>query len=240
MRLCPYCNTAVSEDHQFCPECGRPLATGEVGVGGPVEGKSKKKLVGIIVACIVAVIVIVVIATRPPTPAPTPTQFNTYSKYGFSFEYPNTFSVTEMGILESQANDTSGLVMAGVENGELEYFQVVWVKAMPDVMELGPGGLAGSLKASLEDGFAGMETSEGITSVEEGELVETTKAGHLMFCQYYSVTSTEGPRAYGIVSCFYCDESLKLFGLMTMNDTISANEDVLEDFQNYLDSFVCH
>jgi hypothetical protein len=61
MPLCPYCHTVVSEDHRFCPECGRPLA-----IGGAAKGKSKKKLAGIIVACIVAVIVIIVIAT--PTP----------------------------------------------------------------------------------------------------------------------------------------------------------------------------
>lgn len=63
MPFCPDCGTQVSEETRFCPECGRPLAVGEA-----VKGKSKKKLAGIIVACIVAVIVIVVIATRPPTP----------------------------------------------------------------------------------------------------------------------------------------------------------------------------
>ena len=196
----------------------------------------------IIVGVIIAIILPILLTTKPweRTPTPSPTQFETYSKYGFSFEYPKNFSVTEMGVLESEANDTSGLVLAGVENGEIEYFQVAWVKMMPAVIELGPGGLAGNLKASLEDGFAAMEATEGIASVEEGELVETTKAGHLMFYQYYSATFTEGHRAYGISSGFYCDETLKLFGLITMNDTISANEDVLEDFQNYLDSFVCH
>src|SRR4030042_1673639 len=67
MPLCPYCRTVASEDYQFCPECGRPLATGEVVVGGRVEGKSRKKLAGIIIACIVGVTVIAIIATRTPT-----------------------------------------------------------------------------------------------------------------------------------------------------------------------------
>jgi len=35
MRRCSYCHTMVSEDYQFCPECGRPLA-----VGGAVKRKS--------------------------------------------------------------------------------------------------------------------------------------------------------------------------------------------------------
>jgi len=175
-----------------------------------------------------------------PGPSPTPTQFKTYSKYGFSFEYPKTFSVTEMGILESEANDNSGMVQVWVENEEIESFQVGWVKMMPDIVEIGPGGLEGNLKDSLEGGFAAMESTEGIASVEEGELVEATKAGHLMLYQYYTITVTEGDKAYGIAGGFYCDESLKLFSLSTMNATISAKKDVLEDFQNYLDSFVCH
>jgi predicted amidophosphoribosyltransferase len=66
MPLCPYCHTVVGEDNRFCPECGRPLAVGGAVVGEAAKGKSKKKLAGIIIGCIVAVIVIIVIAT--PTP----------------------------------------------------------------------------------------------------------------------------------------------------------------------------
>lgn len=66
MPMCPYCHTVVSGDYQFCPECGRPLTTGEVIVGGPVEGKSKKKIAGIIVACVIAIIVIIVLFSIKP------------------------------------------------------------------------------------------------------------------------------------------------------------------------------
>ena len=195
---------------------------------------SKKKLAAIIIGCTIAIIVIVVIATRPPA------QFNTYSKYGFSFEYPKAFSVTEMGAQESEANDSSGMVQAWVENEEIEIFLVNWIKMMPDVIEIGPGGLEGNLKNDLEYGFAAIESTEGVASFEEGELVEATKAGHLMFYQYYTATSNEGDKMYGIASCFYCDESLKVFSLMTIIATTSVEEDILENFQNCFDSFVCH
>jgi hypothetical protein len=66
MPLCPYCHTVVSEDTRFCPECGRPLPTGQA-----PRGTSKKKLAGIIVGSIVAVIVIIVIATHTLTPTYT-------------------------------------------------------------------------------------------------------------------------------------------------------------------------
>jgi uncharacterized repeat protein (TIGR02543 family) len=86
MPLCPYCRTVVSEDSRFCPECGRPLA-----VGRAVKGESKKKLVGIIVACTIAIIVIVTLATRPTTPlAQTYTLTTNISPSGAGFVYPSS------------------------------------------------------------------------------------------------------------------------------------------------------
>jgi len=63
-------------------------------VGQAVNGKNKKKIAGIISACIVAIIVIVVIATRPPTPVELepaiPAHYTTYTdELGlFSISYP--------------------------------------------------------------------------------------------------------------------------------------------------------
>ena len=165
----------------------------------------------------------------------TPTEFKLYSKYGFSFEYPKGFTVTEMGMLENEATDASGIVQVGVENDEIEIFQTAWIKMVQTMFDA-----AGDLQSSLKDSFTGMETTEGISSVERGELVESTKAGHQMFYQYYTMTTIEGDKAYGIVSIFYCDKSQEVFQLMTINNTTSTKQDVLDDFQNYLDSFVCH
>ena len=67
MPFCPDCGTQVSEDTRFCPECGRGLAIGQVVIGQAVKGKSKKKLAGIIVACVIAIIVVIVLLLKPPT-----------------------------------------------------------------------------------------------------------------------------------------------------------------------------
>lgn len=89
MPFCPDCRTEVSEDTQFCPECGRRLT-----IGQDAKGMSKKKIAGIIAGCIIAIIVIVVIATHPPTsiePEPAiPAHFTTYTdELGiFSISYP--------------------------------------------------------------------------------------------------------------------------------------------------------
>lgn len=156
--------------------------------------------------------------------------YKTYSKYGFSFQYPQSFLLFEQGLLESQANDTSGLVYAAVENEEFEGVFVTWIKAQESLVDL---------EVSLEEGLQGM-VGEDVVSVEPGELVETTKAGHRMLYQYYSVTSTEGDKAFGILGVWYCDKSQKLYVMMTINNTISSKADVLRDYQSYLDYFVGH
>jgi predicted nucleic acid-binding Zn ribbon protein len=94
MPFCPDCGTQVSEDTQFCPECGRQLAIEQA-----VKGKSKKRLAGIIVGCLIAIIVTVVIATQPPTPQELepaiPAHFTTYTnELGlFSISYPSEWEL---------------------------------------------------------------------------------------------------------------------------------------------------
>jgi len=61
MSTCPICGTKVSEGTGFCPKCLRRLMTGQA-----AKGKSKKKLVGIIVACVIAISVVIVITTHLP------------------------------------------------------------------------------------------------------------------------------------------------------------------------------
>lgn len=160
---------------------------------------------------------------------PTSSEFKTFSKYGFSSEYPKDFRISETGVLENEANDDSGVVQGQMANKGSELFQVSWIKTLQYSLE---GGLAG--------GFAGLEGAKGMASLERDELVETTKTGHRMLYQYYIATSTEGSKAYGILGVFYCDKSQEAFVLMTINTDIITKEDVLEEFQNYLNSFVCH
>jgi hypothetical protein len=69
--------------------------------------------------------------------------------------------------LENEANDNSGIVQVGIENGEVKLFQVTDIKTM-----------LWDLEASLVSTFQEMESSVGIASIEKGKLVETTKAGH--------------------------------------------------------------
>ncbi len=59
------------------------------------------------------------------TPTPIAALSKDYSNYGFGFDYPDGFSVTEMGMFDSEANDNSGVVQVGIENDEFQMFQVM-------------------------------------------------------------------------------------------------------------------
>ncbi len=194
------------------------------------------KLVALAIALVLIVSILAACGKGEEKEIKTPTELKTYSDYGFSFEYPKTYSVSEMGLQQNEANDMSGVVQAGIENEESELFQVAWVGMIKSMWESWDNGLEDSLEGSIE----GAENTEGIASLERGELVETTKAGHRMLYQYYTLTSAEGDTAYGIIGALYCDKSQRLLSFMTMNTTTSTTQDVQGYFQNYLDSFVCH
>ena len=158
----------------------------------------------------------------------TPIEFKTFSKYGFSFKYPKDFNVLEAGLLEKEVSENSGVVQVSVPSEEIiKAFRVGWLT---------------TLDINLEDAFeAGwLELEDSLARYELREFVETTKAGHRMLYQYYSYTTTEGDKRYGIVAALYCDKRQKFFTLQTINNTISDKQDILDDFKNYLDSFVCH
>lgn len=164
-----------------------------------------------------------------------PTESKTYSRYGFSFEYPKEFSVTESGLLQSVADANSGVVQVYRENDENQMFQVGWIYIVQSTWEVG-----GDLQRQLDDFYEGIEAEEDVVSVARGEVVETTKSGHQIIYQYYAVTDTEDYKLYGITAASYCDDSEMLYFLTTMGDAISGEQEALEDFENYLDSFVCH
>jgi len=120
MRLCPYCHTEVIEDAPFCPECRHSLAvTGQAVTitGQAVEGKSKKKLAGII-ACVIASIVIVVLVTHPlisMAEPPIPAHFTTYTDEPglFSISYPPEFELISE-LIDGQATQN---IISSINSG---------------------------------------------------------------------------------------------------------------------------
>lgn len=178
--------------------------------------------------------------TSTASDAPTRLEISAFSAHGFSFEYPEDSLVWEDGLLDEGANENSGIVQVVPQEGGFPLFAVGWVKTWQ-------WGLEGGLEA----GFAGIENWEGIESVKKGEFVETTKsgqrllyeAGHRMLYQYYTATTeTEDETVYGIVGAFYCDDTQRTFGVVTMQSTTAAvsSQEALDNFKNYLEYFNCH
>ena len=152
----------------------------------------------------------------------------TYDKHGFSFEYPAGFSVEEVGVLDTEANDESGVVQVNFEDDDIQIFQVVWMQSQEWSEE---GSIAGAVSS--------MENSEDVVSFETGELLETNLNGDRLVYQTYSISASDGESVAGIVASSYCDAGGLGLGFMTMNSTLSEHQEVLDDFMEYLDTFDC-
>lgn len=162
---------------------------------------------------------------------------NTYSKWGFSFDYPEEFMLSEVGVLEAVATDTSGMVLADKINGdEYENYGIAWMNMVKSFYEARGGNE--SLPLGLDAMFDTMAMA-GI-GITRGEIAEETKLGHYIFYQYYIATNPDGDEPYGIGGTFYCDHSERLFDLDSMSTNSSTNEEALEFFRPFLESVKCH
>jgi len=164
---------------------------------------------------------------------PSPTTLSTdFSKYGFGFNYPKNLHITEMGMLDTEANYQSGIVQATSFSGT-ELFQVGWFSVTPSFYEL-----MGDSQELLDAAFEGMSVP-GIGSIDKGSILETTIAGHTMVYQSFTLELL-GERVSGVVSIFYCDVSERVYQLITINESTSTTQEAIEYFQSYLSSFVGH
>jgi hypothetical protein len=160
--------------------------------------------------------------TVSPTPSPTPIEYETYSKYGFSIEYPKGMTITEEGVLDATANANSGVV-SGKSYGPYKEFAVSWVKKSTPATRW-------DLENALEEIFKSGNFSK------TGTIMETTKSGHEMIYQQYIYTE-ESLTEHIIFGTWYCDVDKKLYVLGYGQTT---EQGLLQIFELYLDSFVCH
>lgn len=149
-----------------------------------------------------------------------------YSKYGFSFEYPSGMTLSEKGLLESEANDNSGTVVVETKDQDHVLVFVSWVKS-PKVI---------SLWHSLNGAFNSIEGSPGVQNlIREPSETSTMKDGHRMLYQHYTLVSGV-ETINGIYGVWYDEVSERLYQLNLMYN----GKDLLEVYRQYLDSLVCH
>jgi len=202
----------------------------------PQAPKSRKTM--LVALLLIAVIIVAVVGVflwqssqtgedmLAPTPTASPTSSpvsNTYSKYGITFQYPEGMELTEKGMLESTATDSSGMVLGEINKGNLDKYELLGVAWLTSVTPL-------DLKISLNGGLDGMKTDE-ITAVNKGEIVSSQKDGDEMLYAPYSLEAS-GQTMYGICGVWYNDSTDRLLQLNLM----SGHQNMLPEFQQYLDS----
>jgi hypothetical protein len=174
MPNCPICGAKVSEGAGFCPKCLRRLMKGQA-----PEGKSKKKLVGIIVACVIAITAVIVMTTgliKRPSGGVAELERVTVSAYDFAIQLfdPELTSLQREALWKNyvgkQAEWTNELKYVSIEKeGPVAYFlnPLGWARTeveavfdesqMPSLLQLEEGDLV-TYKGVL-DKFAGTEIS---------------------------------------------------------------------------------
>ena len=156
-----------------------------------------------------------------------------YTGYGFSFEYPKGWTISEMGMLQSQADSGSGIVQA--LKGDDRLRQVAWVGMVEDLFEM-----SGGLAVTLDDSFAGLMMDGFVTDLEKGEIVESSHWGHELMYQDFIAEGYGGESFCGVVACFYCDDSERLYQVMIGDIDYLSKSERLFNFQLFLDSLICH
>jgi len=126
MPNCPLCGTEVSEGAGFCSKCLRRLMKGKA-----AKGKSKKKLAGIIAACVIAISAVIVVATHlPEVPSGHVAELEHVglSAYGFAQELfnPGLTDLQRDALWENyagkQAEWTNEIKSVSTEEGLVAYF----------------------------------------------------------------------------------------------------------------------
>jgi hypothetical protein len=128
MPTCPKCGTELREGAWFCPKCLHLLAKGQAAKG---KSKSKKKLVGIIVACVIAISAVTVITThllKVPSGGVAEIEFVAVSAYDLANKLfdPELTSLQRKDVWDDYAGKrvkwTNELKYVSTEEGLVAYF----------------------------------------------------------------------------------------------------------------------
>jgi len=183
-------------------------------------------------------IVLVGMTTVCPLGCARHNKTETFTKYGFSFEYPAGYEVDERGVYrKGDANsDSSGSVVLSKEGRSS--CLLVWDVNQETEAQRGESDLRaelGSYTSDFEEAFG-----ESGGSMQVGDIVEDSCSGHKMLRCYYVVVWSGGTAVSGDVGQVYCGESRRSFMLFTESSHKEDEEDALAFFRMFTSSLVCH
>ncbi|MCP3685514.1 MAG: hypothetical protein GY861_22920, partial [bacterium] len=117
------------------------------------------RIITLLSAILLTTILLLLLAGCTPDP-----EDKTFSKYGFSFQYPGDFTLREFNIVEDDGNITGSQIQVTPKKG-LGGLQVNWVATE----------MYWELDDNIEMHFKNLEEAESIDNVERGEFFEGEK-----------------------------------------------------------------
>ena len=149
--------------------------------------------------------------------------YNTYSNYGFSFQYPKTWTITEHGLFDSTADSNSGLVTAQSTTSQNDLVLVGWNHS---VNTIDPSTV-------LTPAINGFQKGSGGTNLVIGQQgTTTTTAGYSVLYQPFSIT-VSGNNINAVWSAWYSTHGQRLYQL----SVVTSGQDAMTSFNTYLSSF---
>ncbi|UCG83587.1 MAG: hypothetical protein JSW38_01855 [Dehalococcoidia bacterium] len=154
---------------------------------------------------------------------------NTFSKYGFSFEYPENFSLTRDEVDRGVIYIEIDKIPANV--GEAEYFQIMCGDIDENVPAPDPYEFLYSTAENLHE--LGTRT--------EGPKTATAHLGHQVPYQLYTLQyDFEVEEEYHVSAAFYCDMNNRLFVILFSSEAANDWAGATDAFTSFLYSFACH
>ena len=172
---------------------------------------------------------------------PTREGYNIFNKYGFLFEYPEFFYITEGGLVQGQANKNSGVVTATRTIGEdAELFVITWMEMSKATVGLNHEYFTDS---SLKSAIAGMvQTWGNPDQIEYGEIVQSTKEGHYYTYQQINLFLPSYDNVYldSVAGCWYCDVGQWAFVVSYASSISKSHQNTLMEHNQFLFNLKCH
>jgi hypothetical protein len=163
----------------------------------------------------------------------------TYSGYGFSFEYPAGYAVEEKD--GEPSSDSAGtLFVRDDHDTQAPRFMLYWASASPgSAWGTDDEDLANDFQDELAS-YRQIWQEEGYSSIETGVSVEGSCGGHLMLHTYYEFSHPERGRFHGTVGEVYCDSSSRVFYFTTVGPHTGLESDAVDFLLVFTSWFVCH
>jgi len=144
--------------------------------------------------------------------------YNTYSNYGFSFQYPKSWTISEHG-----ASRYSGIVTAQSTTSKNDLLLVAWTYSANAV----------DPATVLSPAIYGFQKGSGGTNLVIGqESTTTTSAGYSVAYQPFSIT-VSGTNVNAVWSAWYSTHGLRLYQL----SVFTSGQDAIGPFNVYLSTF---